>query len=175
MAESTTIREQKLAEEILQAQNSRSSLLQWKLLSIGALGAAGLGLTHNSAGTATSYIALLSLIPPVCVYVDLLCTNLNLRMILIGKYFAEVHKDPYEAFVVKHRGWFALEDWALYWSTFIASAAVGLLALVNLLTPPPQSWCSRAGCCAVLISSVGGPMLTYMTKRAAEKQLTNAE
>ena len=54
------------------------------------LGGAGLGLTGKNS---TSTITLLALIPLGCAYVDLLCTNINLRIILIGRYLS-TKNDP---------------------------------------------------------------------------------
>lgn len=94
-----TSRQEKLPDEILEAQKTRSELLRWKLLLCAALGSAGLGL---ASGASASFIGLLALIPLACTYVDLLCTNINLRMIFIGRHLS-AEGDPYELFVEKHR------------------------------------------------------------------------
>ena len=177
----TTIREEKLADEIIRTQKARSSLLQWKLVIAAALGAAGLGLTNTNNNPK---IGLLSLIPLACAYVDLLCTNLNLRIILIGKYFANERKDPYE--IVARRaatqqlGWFALEDWALYWSTYITASVIACLAIIKLLAlyfsrHDTPSWLDFAQCYAILFSCIIGPILTGITENAARKRINAKE
>jgi hypothetical protein len=47
---------EKLRDEILQTENTRSDLLKWKLGLVGAIGAAGLGFA-GSVGTPTSFSA----------------------------------------------------------------------------------------------------------------------
>lgn len=159
-------RQKKLPEEILESQKMRSELLRWKLILCAALGAAGFGL---SSGSSSSPIALLALIPLACVYVDLLCTNINLRMILIGRYFS-ANGDPYESFVEKHRIVFCLEDWALYGSTYALSAILILLAIsYPVLAAGQQS--NSAGlqcfqCGGILLSSVITIVLTRWTRQA---------
>jgi hypothetical protein len=107
----------KLPEEIIESQKSRASLLRWKLFICALIGAAGVGVTGNNRD---GILILLCFIPIVCVYVDLLCTNINLRIILIGKFYAGKN-DTYEKFVCSNRIVFSLEDWALYGSTYAVS------------------------------------------------------
>lgn len=173
-----TIREEKLPDEIIETQKARSSLLQWKLIISSTLGAAGLGVMNPNNG---SKIGLLALIPLACAYVDLLCTNLNLRIILIGKYFADNRKDPYEIAARKaaqELDWFALEDWALYWSTYITAAVLACLAITKLWALYESSsyppWLDCAQCYAILFSCVVGPILTRITEKAAHKR-TNSQ
>jgi len=171
-----TDRQKKLPDEILESQKTRSTLLKWKLAIVASLGAAGLGLT---SGTSTSQISLLSLIPFVCVYVDLLCTNINLRIILIGRYLAQTHRDSYELFADKHRKWFDLENWALYGSTYCVSAILGFCALAHLALRYAQehsaeTWgCSE--CIGVVAACIIGPLLTLATQRAAENRMATEE
>ena len=178
MAEKT-IREERLPDEIIETQKARSSLLQWKLIISSALGAAGLGLTNEDN---SCKIGLLALIPLACAYVDLLCTNLNLRIILIGKYFADVRKDAYEIAARKaaeRLGWFDLEDWALYWSTYIAAAVLACLAIMKLLelhqSSSVSSWLDFTQCYAILCSCIVGPVLTRITEKSARKRTNPQE
>ena len=120
---------EKLSDEILESQKTRTNLLRWKLIICAILGAAGLGLGEYSKSTYT----LLALIPLACVYVDLLCANTNLRIILIGRYLAW-EKDSYESFVGRHRIVFCLEDWALYGSTYVISILLFIFSLFRLIT-----------------------------------------
>ena len=122
-----TLRIQKLPDKILESQKARTDLLRWKLVICAALGAAGLSLTGKNS---TSTITLLALIPVGCTYVDLLCTNINLRIILIGR-FLSTQEDSYESFVAPHRIVFSLEDWALYGSTFVISVLLILFSSIR--------------------------------------------
>lgn len=156
-------REARLAEEILEAQKTRATLLQWKLLLVAALGAAAFGLTPGGGGR---FMLLLSLIPPVAAYVDLLCSNLNLRMILIGRFQAEQQHDPYETFVNPRRMVFVLEDWALYGSSYLLSALVLLAGVVLLLAQLPgnlRTWLIGLG---LVVSGAGGLILTRWVEEA---------
>ena len=116
-------RDSKLPDEIIEAQKVRSDLLKWKLALIAALGAAGFGLMEKVSPAPL----LLALIPLVSLYVDLLCSNLNLRQVVIGTYFRSARQDAYETFVHDHRRVFDLEDSALYWSTMTVCLLVAIV------------------------------------------------
>jgi hypothetical protein len=73
-----------LRDEILQSEGVRSDLLKWKLALAGILGAAGLGFSGSEDLRHADLV--LCAIPPVCVYVDLLCLHLNLKMLVIGTF-----------------------------------------------------------------------------------------
>jgi hypothetical protein len=146
---------EKLRDEILQAESTRSDLLKWKLGLVGAIGAAGLGF----AGSAQLRHADLALcvLPPVAIYVDLLALHLTLRIQVIGTYFRlpEAAAAPtyrgYEGFAQRARrldsraaarkaggggtlSAFDLEDWALFYSTYALSAAVAGYGVYQLVT-----------------------------------------
>jgi hypothetical protein len=117
-----------LREEIIQAQTARSDLLKWKLVLVGGVGAAGLGFA-GAEGPAKADLVL-AVIPPACVYVDLLCRHLSLRMLVIGAFIrgttaaeARMLRD-YETDVERKRPTFALEEWAIAWSTLVFSITV---------------------------------------------------
>ncbi len=126
-------RSSKLPEEIIETQKSRSDMLKWKLVLVAALGAAGLGLSEKVKAPPL----VLAMIPFVCVYVDLLCCNCNVRAIVIGTYYSKSCRDPYECFVGRHRHAFEMEDWALYWSTRLLCVLVALYGLFLLVARPP--------------------------------------
>jgi hypothetical protein len=128
-----------LRQEILQAQSVRSDLLKWKLGLVGGLGAAGLGFAgSNRLGHAD---LVLCAIPPVCVYVDLLCRHLSLRILVIGSFLrSRGDGDPslkrladYEERVdeARQRGAFDLEEWALAWSSYALSLAVAVYGVIG--------------------------------------------
>lgn len=154
---------EKLRDEILQAESVRSDLLKWKLGLVGTIGAAGLGFAGFGFSGSTDHLRhadlVLCAIPPVALYVDLLCLHLTLRILVIGSFLqnsthagaepARVYRE-YETFAHKARelpeppatpepsatpprktkgrptkSAFDLEDWALIYSTWGLSAAVG--------------------------------------------------
>ena len=122
---------QVLRDEILQSESVRSDLLKWKLALAGALGAAGLGFAGSDDLRHADLV--LCAIPPVCVYVDLLCLHLNLKMLVIGTFLRRTASAAetadiasYEAFVdAKARqlviarprfvGWIRLPGWVRRW------------------------------------------------------------
>jgi hypothetical protein len=130
-----------LRQELLNSQGTRSDLLKWKLLLVGALGAAGLGLA-GSTGITGQPDLILCAIPPVCLYVDLLSRHATMRTLVIGRYLAsskssDLHE--YERYAERARGLaktgfrqvhegkrsaFAFEDWAIFGSTLSLSMAV---------------------------------------------------
>ena len=82
-----------LREEIVESEKARVDLLKWKIILIATLGAVALGFESTApAGAAAasapsfSHEYLLCLIPLVCLYVDLLCSHLNLRIMVIAHY-----------------------------------------------------------------------------------------
>jgi hypothetical protein len=144
---------ERLREEILQAQKIRSDLLKWKLALVGAIGAAGFGFGGANTDADSHPELVLCTVPLVCVYVDLLCLHLSMRIVVIGTFLrskvsGHLTEDKavaeYETFVESTRhltlkredgpdepapsggeaSAFALEDWAVTWSTIVLSGAV---------------------------------------------------
>jgi Glycosyl hydrolases family 15 len=132
-------RASQLAAEIVETQKARSDLLKWKLVLLATLGAAGLGLEKDGH---PAYL-LLALIPLASLYADLLCTNLNLRLIVIGTYYRTLEREPYERFVGANRRAFALEDWALYGSTCIVCVILLLMGSAFALRGSPDTGASK--------------------------------
>ncbi|MDP8942617.1 MAG: hypothetical protein M3N16_00605 [Actinomycetota bacterium] len=150
-----------LREEILQAQRTRSDLLKWKLVLVGGIGAAGLGLAGSDVPGHADLV--LAAIPLVCLYVDLLCRHLSLRILVIGTFlrdppdqelgeaalirkYEEYAEDARNLRLDRHRALrrafgvgrtanaFALEDWALSGSTITLSLAIlayGVFAAID--------------------------------------------
>jgi hypothetical protein len=65
-----------LRNEVIESQKARTDLFKGKIILVAAIGAAGLGIGNT---TGKNY-NLLCLIPLVCVYVDILCSHMNLRI-----------------------------------------------------------------------------------------------
>jgi len=148
----------RLREEILNSQAVRSDLLKYKLVIAGALGAAGLGLAGANAAGHSDLV--LCAVPLACLYVDLLCRHLSLRILVIGMFFraqagsaADTNDEvkelaAYEDFVEEARDlgrrvsflWksdvFGLEDAAVTWSTVALSLGVLVYGIVVWIPPP---------------------------------------
>ena len=123
--------ETQLDTEITESQKVRSDLLKWKILVVAALGAVGLGLSGSGEDQTRQYLDLVLIgIPPVCVYIDLLCRHISLRIQVIGRY-RQQKSDPYEDFVDRLRGHgvFDLERYAIVYSSTLFSLALALLSL----------------------------------------------
>src|SRR5262245_47500719 len=77
-----------LRAEIVEAQKARADLFKWKIIMVAALGsiALGLGVKDTASNPRVSSDYLFCLIPLVCLYVDILCSHMNLRMLVIGHY-----------------------------------------------------------------------------------------
>lgn len=160
-----------LRQEIVHAQTIRSDLLKWKLALVGGLGAAGLGFA-GSEGLRNADLVLCA-IPPVCVYVDLLCRHLSLRILVIGRFLAAEGRREgtlsafaaYEDFVQRSRALpardgrggsaFDLEDWALSWSSLVLSLAIAVYGL----TRPDWLWVP------FVVSGAAGLAVTWFAKR----------
>lgn len=125
--------------EIVEAEKGRTDLLKWKLILVATLGAIGLGIKGTDKTETLPSLSLslvLCLIPLVCVYVDLLCKHLQMRILVIGNFFQTHRKEDknlsgedlciheYEKYAEKVREVFDLEDWAQNWSTYIFSALI---------------------------------------------------
>jgi hypothetical protein len=134
-----------LREEIIESEKIRSELLKWKLIIVSVLGATGLGFTEY--GKAPNANLVLLVIPLACVYVDLLCRHINLRIIAIGTFIRLGfcgEEAAYENFILettkmgpkKNMSIFALEDWALDGSTVLLS----VLVIVAGLILPNVAW-----------------------------------
>ena len=76
---------QNLRTEIIESEKSRIDLLKWKFIVIAALGSIALGVGIKNSSQIPQE-ATLCLIPLVCVYVDLLCKHLNLRILVISRF-----------------------------------------------------------------------------------------
>lgn len=132
-----------LRTEIIESQKFKVDLLKWKLLLAAGLGGAGLGGAGLGAAAQTAARAgdqaaaqagsgmplLLALIPLVCAFVDVVCYHNDLRIMVIARF---LRTDPhagsfaraYERLCLKHRRFFVLEGFALYWATLALSVLV---------------------------------------------------
>jgi hypothetical protein len=130
-----------LRTEIVESQKARIDLLKYKLLAVAALGAFALGAGHGDGSSMSSmYIYSFCFIPFVCVYIDLLCFHVSLRILVIGTYLQSACADPYELFISQHfetfhkqkgRFFFEMEDWALQWSSIALSSIIALFGIFD--------------------------------------------
>jgi hypothetical protein len=166
--------------EIIEAEKSRMDLLKWKLILVATLGAIGLGLNNASSSSKilSSLHLMLCLIPLACVYVDLLCKHLQIRILAISYFlqYAEHGDDiseiswieQYEEFCESVRAdksrddAFGLEDWAQKWSTIFLSIMVILAASLLKI--------EQIDSVALMLSGVCGLLLTWGLDRSYEKR-----
>jgi hypothetical protein len=71
-----------LRTEIIETEKQQADYLKWKFIVIAALASVAVGIDSNRNVNPW----LLCLVPPVCLYVDLICLHLSLRIITIGAY-----------------------------------------------------------------------------------------
>jgi hypothetical protein len=150
--------------EIVEAEKGRTDLLKWKLILVAALGTIGLGLS-NLSSTAKPILSLhltLCLIPLVCLYVDLLCKHLQMRILVISKFF-QIHIDTnntdetpcfnsYESFCEQVRSVFTLEDWAQQWSTQFLSVLIRVAARILKLPKTDSLVLVFSGMCGIILT-----------------------
>ncbi len=157
--------------EIVEAQKGRTDLLKWKLILVAALGTLGLGINGFSkdAKPALSLDLALCLVPLVCVYVDLLCKHLQMRILVIGNFFQNHKKDKkdkkdktlsseelcireYENFCQDVRSAFDLEDWAQEWSTVFLSILIGMAAILLEMPEMDSLVLLLSGCLGIILT-----------------------
>lgn len=129
-----------LRQEIIESQKIRADFLKWKLIIVSVLGGAALGFSGQAV--AGNLALALALIPPACLYVDVLCAHNSLRIIVIGtfkrksKCCAGCSADcdcEYENFAKRCGGKpveaFRMEDGVLSCFTNLVSALVAVLGV----------------------------------------------
>jgi hypothetical protein len=175
--------------EIIEAEKERTDLLKWKLIVVAGLGGIGFGFFSNATGNGagnpqgneTSHLAL-SIIPLACLYIDLICYNLQVRMIIIGLFIQNYRTSNggndsegycmYEKFCDNNRGAFKLEDWAMEYSTrfisgFIMLSTIPIIQQHNVMLKP----FSNAGIYVIIILFAGltGITLSVVIKKKFNK------
>lgn len=78
-------------DDLIEAQKARVDLFKWKLILVAGLGAAASGLVGTNPVRNAGL--LLALIPLVSLYVDILCNDLTLRIVVIAKFLELVAKE----------------------------------------------------------------------------------
>ncbi len=182
-----------LRNEIIEAEKARIDLLKWKLIVVAGLAGIGFGFFNNapsadnSQGNEISHLAL-SVIPWACLYVDLLCYNLQIRMIVISLFMQNYRPSDggndtegycmYEKFCDTIRGAFKLEDWAMEHSTRVISGLIMLstILIIQAHNVSLTSW-SSTGVYAVviLLSGLAAIVLSMIIKRKYIKKIHKAQ
>lgn len=166
-----------LRNEIVESQKARSDLLKWKLVLVAFLGGAGLGLQGKELKNAH---LLLCLIPFVCIYIDLLCRHINLRIKVIGEFLKRAKPvdssgefiKQYEQFCSSIPDVFSLESWALHFSSIALSAFVFFLGIsIESKKVYLSIWCIFL----FIVSSALGILLAIGTKLSYEHKLVQLE
>ncbi|MCI5210499.1 MAG: hypothetical protein D3910_17300 [Candidatus Electrothrix sp. ATG2] len=153
--------------EIIEAEKDRTGLLKWKLIITAVLGSIGLGLGKGFECPKIDPILTLSLIPLTAAYIDLLCNNLQMRILVINAFFqnitcknSDICKNPefavfiaYEKFCAKEqtRSMFSFENWAQVGFTLFLSL---LLIIVSFIDVAEDSglFLYNSGCIGLLSS-----------------------
>ncbi len=124
-----------LRQEIIELFKLRADFIKWKLLIVSILAATGLGLTGDKLPQIPYAFLVLTLIPLVCLYVDLLCKHNSLRILVIGAFKRTIVDDSeykYEIFAKEcaEHNIFSLEEYAISYFTY---AIAGVTILSGLL------------------------------------------
>lgn len=147
----------KLRDEILESQKARAELTKWKVILIAAIGGAAIGLGGKEGlGGASGMPILFSLLPPACLYVDLLCMHNDIRMMVIGHFLRTRERGDvaaYEALCDKLRHVFGLESLALTGVTMLVAALVAVIGFALVPIPSSSSSSASEGVREVLIVS----------------------
>lgn len=185
-----------LRNEIIESQKARTLLLDRKLLIVATIGAIGLG--SNFFGNvfekkSPNIQFILCLIPFVCLYVDLLCKHLQMRMLVIGKFIREKFAKSkemnnidygleligeYEFFCNKlregdGRGIFGLEDWAQEGSTWLLSSLLVLYGIIITIIEV-NNYCEKNViyiAIGLIISGLFGIVVTFILKDYYQKRV----
>jgi hypothetical protein len=134
--------------EIIEAEKDRNDLLKWKLILVAVLSAVSMdiGAFATKTSQSVSYARFaVCLIPLVCVYVDLLCKHLQIRILVISKFFQDFESNSsdnsvselftfkdYERYCEHVRSVFSFEDWAQTGSTYFLCLLVICSALLYI-------------------------------------------
>lgn len=134
--------EDKLRDEILDAQRFQSELSKWKLILLAGIGAAALGFVPGAKDvSATMRLAMLALMPLVCIYADALSFQATARIMKIARYFrmrrsehgyGDREYDHYEVWCSKNREYSGTENLAMFGVSLAASIVVGVIGLFGV-------------------------------------------
>lgn len=133
-----------LRTEIIESEKTKTDLMKWKLVLIAGVGSTTFGLAQSAILLKFQY--LICLLPCVCLYVDLIYFQINLKIISIGSFIRQLKpldsQKPdistmilYEKYVEKIRktqnqnSW-SFERWAIQGSSILSSIFVILFGFI---------------------------------------------
>ena len=96
--------EEKMRDELLAFQAAQRDILRWKLIAVGAVGAAGLGLAPEHRASA---LLIASLLPLIALFCDVVYRDSDLRVAMIASFLRKriPFFDSYQQFVSACAPW----------------------------------------------------------------------
>jgi len=148
----------KLRDEVIGFQKAKAELLRWKLVAIGTASAAGLGLSEFK-GLGERPIILLSLVPLLAAYCDVVSRDYDIRIALIGR-FLRVAGGPFSRYELSLAG----QSWRFNKAaTRGSSIGACLFVLAVALSRLPE--CDWATLSALILSGLLGIVLVWWVER----------
>jgi hypothetical protein len=133
-----------LRSEIIESQKTQADFLKWKMISVAGVASVALGISATAGALGGVLLYLLCLVPPICVYVDLISLHLMIRIITIGLYL-RFTGNRYELFTFEVRARsstnpFVFEAATLHGSSAVFNIIIIVLGFILPLWPvaPPQ-------------------------------------
>lgn len=167
-------------QEIIEAEKARTTFMQWKLVVVGAVASFGLSATHIQDVQTRTII--LMIIPLACLYVDVCCYQITLRILVIADFLTRIiGQEPFRESIVDapihiayenhcrdkwKNSFFQLEDYVLVWSSIACDA---LLILYSAMRYEEIKY----SLVIIVISVVGGggSFVAYRVFRHKARQL----
>lgn len=158
-----------LREEIRDFHKIRIELHKWKVIAVAVLGAIGLGLSGKEfKETYIQSTLILSLIPLLLLYIDILQRDLVLKIRVIGKFLNEYNQEnnniihqQFEKFVVSayKEGVYNLEGYASNLSSILINILLFIYAFAMLVIPHKEDELNNIYM-IIIFSSILGFILT---------------
>ena len=115
-----------IIQEVHESQKVRSDLYKWKIILVSAIGATALGFNKEFQKSEAHF--LLCFIPFVCLYIDILCYHISIRIKVIGIYLSAdentLKKYHEYALLVSKKGGFSFDKIAQIGSTILLSCLI---------------------------------------------------
>ncbi len=153
MGTSSEAVEFKLRDEILESQRASAEMSKWKLVGAAGLFAMGLGLSDGPKHS----LIVIAAIPLVCLYVDIVCTQHWVRIVIIGSYLRRMGSAfrEYEMVVERARArqLYHLENWARLYTTGAILTAVFAIGTWLFFSTDKVKW--HTGFTLMALSAAG--------------------
>lgn len=177
--------------EIITTQQVRADLFKWKLIISAALASVGLGINISKPEISSNHLYL-CLIPLVCTYVDVFCYHLDLRALVISKFFQSIDIEEnyesendidiqlfeidflrsYECFCEETRSILELDAFVSKDTSILLSSLLIILAIIFYVYAPVElneQWCDVI----LILFSLAGIFLACFSKYRYSKKLDN--